>query len=158
LAALLFGLLPAVQSARIAPYGVLREGGRSQVGTRRSHRLRAGLVVAEVALAVLLLAGAGLLIRSFATLIEVDPGFRTSGIATFPVRLPGGAYPDDERRAIFFEQYVERVRGLGGVESVAAVSQLPLTPNTLRIGFDIDGEPPSADQTLDVRVVTPDYL
>ncbi|HEU5207860.1 MAG TPA: ABC transporter permease [Longimicrobiales bacterium] len=159
LAALLFGVLPALQTARTSPYDALREAGRSQVGTRRSQRIRTGLVVAEIALAVLLLAGAGLLIRSFATLMEVDPGFRADGVIAFPVGLPNGPYPDDARRSMFVEQYLQRVRALPGVGAAAAVSALPLTPATLRTGFSIEGEGEiSPEQVMDVRVITPGYL
>ncbi|MHB1169113.1 MAG: FtsX-like permease family protein, partial [Longimicrobiales bacterium] len=158
-AALLAGLLPALQTARVAPYDALREAGRSHLGSRRSHRLRTGLVVAEIALAVLLLAGAGLLIRSFSTLMEVDPGFRPDGVVAFPVGLPDGPYPDDERRSMFYEQYLQRVRTLPGVESAAAVSAVPLTRVTMRVGFEIQGAGEVLpDQVLDVRVITPGYL
>lgn len=158
-AALLFGLLPALQTAHIAPYEALREAGRSQVGARRGQRIRTSLVVAEIALAVLLLAGAGLLIRSFATLMRVDPGFRSAHVITTPLRLPATPYPDDERRSLLFDQYLERVRTLPGVESAAAVSILPLTFGTQRTGFTIAGAGEvDADQTLDVRVITPGYL
>lgn len=159
LAALLFGVLPALQTARTSPYDALREAGRSQVGTRRSQRIRTGLVVAEIALAVLLLAGAGLLIRSFATLMEVDPGFRADGVIAFPVGLPNGPYPDDARRSMFVEQYLQRVRALPGVDAAAAVSALPLTPATMRVGFSVEGEGEiSSEQVMDVRVITPGYL
>jgi putative ABC transport system permease protein len=158
-AALLFGMLPALQSASMNPYDALREAGRSQVGSRRSQRLRTGLVVAEIAFAVLLLAGAGLLIRSFATLMDVDPGFRSEGLLTFPVGLPGGTYPDDARRSMFVEQYLERVRALPGVAEAAAVSAAPLAAGTLRVGFSIEGEGEvSSEQVMDIRVVTPGYF
>src|SRR5690606_24843869 len=135
------------------------EAGRSQVGSRRSQRLRTGLVVAEIAFAVLLLAGAGLLIRSFATLMDVDPGFRSEGLLTFPVGLPGGTYPDDARRSMFVEQYLERVRALPGVAEAAAVSAAPLAAGTLRVGFSIEGEGEvSSEQVMDIRVVTPGYF
>lgn len=158
-AALLFGMLPALQSASMNPYDALREAGRSQVGSRRSQRLRTGLVVAEIAFAVLLLAGAGLLIRSFATLMDVDPGFRSEGLLTFLVGLPGGTYPDDARRSMFVEQYLERVRALPGVAEAAAVSAAPLAAGTLRVGFSIEGEGEvSSEQVMDIRVVTPGYF
>src|SRR5690554_4553068 len=158
-AALLFGMLPALQGASMDPYDALREAGRSQVGSRRSQRLRTGLVVAEIAFAVLLLAGAGLLIRSFATLMDVDPGFRSAGLLTFPVGLPGGTYPDDARRSMFVEQYLERVRALPGVAEAAAVSAAPLAAGTLRVGFSIEGEGEvSSEQVMDIRVVTPGYF
>ncbi|MGH7443648.1 MAG: ABC transporter permease [Longimicrobiales bacterium] len=158
-AGLLFGLLPALQTSRITPYGALREAGRGQHGTRRSQRLRGALVIAEIALAVLLLAGAGLLIRSFATLIDVDPGFRSDSVAAFRIGLPAEPYPDDERRSNFFGDYLERIRTLPGVESVGAISELPLSPGTMRIGFDIIGQDERfAEQAMDVRIITPDYL
>jgi len=158
-AAMLFGLLPALQTARTAPYDALREAGRSQIGARRGQRIRRSLVVAEIALAVLLLAGAGLLIRSFATLMQVDPGFRSAHVVAMPLRLPGTPYPDDERRSLLFDQYLGRVRTLPGVESAAAVSILPLSSGTQRTGFEIAGAGEAdADQTLDVRVITPGYL
>ena len=159
LSGLLFGLLPALQSARITPYSTLREGGRGQFGTRRSQQMRSTLVVAEIALAVLLLAGAGLLIRSFATLMDVDPGFSSERVAAFRIGLPGEAYPSDEARAAFFDQYLERVRALPGVTGASAVSILPLQPFIMRIGFEIEAQSERfEEQSMDVRVVSPGYF
>ena len=161
LAGLLFGILPAFQTSRISPYNALREGGRGAIGQRRGQRVRAGLIIAEIALAVLLLAGAGLLMRSFATLIDVDPGFRSHNVAAFRVGLPNAVYADDERRALFYEQLLERVHTLPGVQSAGAINMLPLSTNMFRIGFNVQGRPPAPateEQVLDVRVATPGYL
>ena len=160
-ASLVFGAAPALQAARQDPFDALREGGRGPMASRRTHRMRSALVVAELALAVLLLTGAGLLIRSFAHLLDQDPGFRPENVLTFRVQLPSDAYPDDERRQVFFASLLDQLRALPGMRDAAAVSYTPLVNTVFRIGFEIDGGPervPGTEQVLDVRVVTPDYF
>ncbi|HEX2189801.1 MAG TPA: ABC transporter permease [Longimicrobiaceae bacterium] len=142
LSGVLFGLLPAVQVTRSDLAGTLREGGRGSLAGRGSARTRNALVVAEMALAVVLLAGAGLLIRSFAVLQGVDPGFRTESALSFNVSLPQAAY-DEGARGAFYDGLLERLEGLPGVRSAAAVSDLPMGNSATFLTFEVEGrEPP----------------
>jgi len=126
LAALIAGLVPALRAASASPAETLT-GGRGGAGSRSGTRFRNGLVLAEVAVSVILLIGAGLMVRSFVSLQDVDPGFEAEGALTFRLSLPDDAYPDDESERAFYRRLEERLAGLPGVESVSAVSQLPLT-------------------------------
>jgi predicted permease len=136
---LAFGLAPAVQAWRTDVNAALQEEGRGATGGYR-HRLRHLLVVSEVALALVLLIGAGLLLKSFARLMEVHPGFRTDGVLTFQVTLTGGK--SAPQIVNFVEQIVERLQALPGVQAAAATDSLPLT-DLARIGVaEIEGRPP----------------
>jgi len=123
---LLFGLVPALRSASTDISGAVKSGGK---GGTRNHRLLGGLVVAEIAIALVLLAGAGLMINSLLRLQRVDPGFRTDNILTMQLALPEARYPDDqlEKAVGFYRQLIERVKGLPGVQSAGVTSALPLT-------------------------------
>ena len=135
---LAFGLAPAVQAWRTDVNAALKEG-RGDTGGHR-NRLRHLLVVSEVALALVLLIGAGLLIKSFSRLIEVNPGFRTDGVLTFQVTLTGGK--SSPQKVNFVEQIVERLKALPGVQAAAATDSLPLT-DLCAIGVaEIEGRPP----------------
>jgi putative ABC transport system permease protein len=125
IAAALFGLVPALRASRPAIVDVLREGGRSP-GLRGNRLMRNGVIVAEVALSLILLIGAGLMVRTFIALQQVDPGYEPEGVLTFDVPLPFGRYPGADRRAAVTEQLHERLAALPGVESVTAGSPLPL--------------------------------
>ena len=156
---LLFGLIPAALAASSAN-DALREGGRHGAGPS-SRRTLGALVVAEVALSLVLLTGAGLLIRSFIRLQNVDPGFRAEGLLTARVTLPGARYPDNRRSAEFFRSAIERMEPLPGVQSVAGISFLPLAGLGIGTSFyrldlpkPADGEMP----TTDVRPVTPKFF
>src|ERR1051326_9100066 len=126
LTALLFGLAPAFHSARPDPGNALKEGSRAVAGGLRSLRLRRLLVAAEVALGLVLLIGAGLMLRSLQKLMQVDPGFDPDDVLTMRVELPESRYSEVRRRTAFVSGVIERTRGLPGVESAAASSQLPL--------------------------------
>ena len=118
-------------------------------------------MVGQIALAMVLLAGSGLLIRSFSLLRRVDPGFDARSALTFRVSLPDSAYADDARRNSFHDALDGRLRALPGVRAVGAVSGLPLTGNTFVISFTVDGrpEPPPAQQpSLDVAIATAGYF
>src|SRR5207245_1510351 len=118
-------------------------------------RLRHALVVAEIALAVVLLAGAGLLIRTFASMRAIDPGFDARSIVTLRVSLPGAKYADDAKRTRFFEDAVSRIAALPGVQSAGAISFLPFAGLGAATGFTIVGQPPPAPgqgPVVDVRV------
>ncbi len=160
LTGLVFGAVPALQMIRRPTAQVLREGGRGLLGGRGA-RLRGGLVVGQMALAMVLLAGAGLLIRSFARLSHVDPGFRTESALTFRVSLPETAYATDARRSSFFDELVTRLRALPGVRSVGGVSGLPLGGSRFNLSFEVAGRPPlspAQQPSMEVRVATPDYF
>ena len=123
---LLFGLAPAVHFARPRLSDAMKEGGREGGAGRRGQRMRNALVVSEIAFSLLLVTAAGLSIRSFYQLLHVDPGFRTDHILTMRMTLPSVTYPPGPAIPRFFNQLLDRVRGLPGVESVGAVSQLPM--------------------------------
>ena len=158
-AGLIFGLAPAVVSSRpdLAVFlkDLRRDGGSS--GGRR--RLRAVLVAAQVALALVLLAGAGLAARSFDRLARVDPGFRTAGVLSFEVTLPEATYPSLPSHVQFFRQYIERVQAEPGVLSAGAVSFAPLTRAGFGGSFTIYDRPESDNEgNAQVRSVTPGYM
>lgn len=127
LAGIAFGVAPAFQATRPDLEGMLRESGRSSSGGRRRTRARNVLVVCQVALALVLLIGAGLLLRTFERLRSVDLGVRTSHVLTFAVNLPMGRYGDAEQRARFHRDFQARLAALPGVRAAAAVSRLPVT-------------------------------
>jgi predicted permease len=124
--AVLFGLAPALHGARSGVGEVLRSAGRV-AGHGRAARLRQGLIVGEVALTLMLLIGAGLMVRSFIALQAVRPGFDADGSMTFQVALPGSKYPNPAARLAFVEEMERRLRALPGVRTVGVTSQLPLT-------------------------------
>jgi putative ABC transport system permease protein len=158
LTGIVFGLLPALQASKINLGVTLKEGGRDAAGLLR-RRLRGFLVVSEVALAFVLLIGAGLLIRSFARLTEVDPGLDPQGVLTMGIQLPFAKYRDG-RSVAFFQQTLERVRALPGVEAAATVSSLPLSGAHASGGFAIEGRPSPTEQTFNAWLCTisPDFF
>ncbi len=157
---LLFGAFPALRTSRRATAQSLRQGSRAVLaGTRPG--LRAGLVVGQIALAMVLLAGAGLLVRSFTLLRSVDPGFDVRSALSFRVSLPGSAYADDTRLVAFHQGLDERLRALPGVRAVGAISSLPLAGGNFIISFTVDGRPelpPAQQPSLDVAIATPGYF
>lgn len=155
---LLFGTLPALRSRRPAAQ-TLREGARGLAGG--GNRLRSGLVVGQMALAMMLLAGAGLLIRSFARLRSVEPGFVVGEALTFRISLPNAAYPTEAKRVAFYEQALRGLRALPGVESVAAINGLPLNRTNYSLSFSIRNRPeadPSRQPSMQTRVATAGYF
>ena len=154
----LFGLAPAWQASKPDLNNALKEGGRT---TSSSHRLRNGLVICEVALALMLLVSAGLLLRSFLSLLNTDPGFNSTNLLTMKLVLPAAKYKDDQARAAFYSELLNRIRVLPGVESVAAVNYLPLGGSNSSDIFLIEGlpEPPPGQEFIGrYRVCTPDYF
>jgi hypothetical protein len=121
----IFGLAPALQASKPDLTDALKEGGRTSAGLHR-NRLRSMLVISEVALSLVLLIGAGLMIRSFAKLSRIDPGFNPDGVLKMGVSLLVSKYPDDERVASFYSQLLEQAAATPGVVSAAAISDLPL--------------------------------
>jgi putative ABC transport system permease protein len=156
---LLFGLTPALHAARVDLNETLKDSTRT--GTGSGLRLRALLVVGEVALSLILLCGAGLLARSFWTLSHVDPGFRTDHIVTVNVSPSPVRYATNAQRLAFHGQLIDRVRALSGVQAVGAVNRLPLAgaPNNI-VNVTIDGEDAAtaAARPVDRRVATPEYF
>jgi putative ABC transport system permease protein len=126
-AGILFGLAPALGAGRQDLVDSLKEGGRGATIGRQGRRLRSGLVIAEMALALVLLVGAGLMLRSFARLLDSDPGYNPDGVLTLAVPLPAAVSGDNERVVAFFDQLLERVENLPGVSAAGAISQLPLS-------------------------------
>jgi putative ABC transport system permease protein len=135
---LLFGLAPAT---RLSSGGGLGGGTRAVAGGPGLRSLRGALVLGEVALAFVLLVGAGLLVRSFDQLLRVDPGFRTDGLFTARLLLPRIKYPEESKQAAFLEQLVERVSAMPSVRSAAVVSDAPLGDSPSYLAFSIEGQP-----------------
>jgi putative ABC transport system permease protein len=161
LTGVVFGLVPAFGASGGIAMESLREGGRGSLGSRGSTRIRNILVVAEVALSLVLLAGAGLLIHSFARLQNVDPGFREDNLVTFKLESPRGDGEDNGRTNRFFTQAVEQLRQTPGVRSVSAINFLPFGGLRSATSFVIEGRPaPSAGEKpgTDVRVIVPGYF
>ena len=164
-AGVLFGTVPALQASRFELVRALNEGAPQMGGGfrfRRGNRTRSVLVVAEVALALMLLVGAGLLVRSFVTLSTVDPGFDPANVLTVELNLPRAQYSDAAVATALFEQVLERTTGRPGVKAVGLVSSLPLTPGENLIAFRIQGQaaPSSREEMTAARpqVVSSGYL
>ena len=139
------GLLPAFGASRVAPQAALQENSRGMVGSSFRHRTRAALVVAEVALAVTLTIGAGLLLRSFTSLLAVDAGFKPENLLTWQMNLPDRLRTPEQRDA-FYVEFLARMRALPGVVSIGGTSRLPLGSTGLTTSLDVDGRPrPSAE-------------
>lgn len=162
LTGLLFGLGPAVASARPRVAAALKDGGSATTASPGRQSLRRVLVVAEVAMAVVLLVGAGLLARSFLALSSVDPGFRADRVLVLPILLDGKEYSSGARSRAYYRELSERLARLPGVEAVGGATALPLSP----VGPDFfrpawrEGAKPSAGEAkqADVRMVTAGYL
>jgi putative ABC transport system permease protein len=156
------GLISALQSLRWCARGelsrVLNQGGARSGGTA-SRRLRRALVVAEVAVTLVLLAGAGLLINSFVRLRGVDPGFRPANLLTMHLPLSQTKYRDAAQRAALADQLLERIQSLPAVESAASTNSLPLATRgwTVTWGLEIEGRP-ETEGSVNFRTVSPDYF
>ncbi|HEU4455316.1 MAG TPA: ABC transporter permease, partial [Longimicrobium sp.] len=156
-AALLFGAFPALVAGRSGPAEALR--GATPGAGRGTRPVSGGLVVAEVALAVLLVLGAGLLVRSIIALRHVDPGFDPKGVLSVTLNIPGARYGGPAQVIAFYDEVLTRVRALPGVESAAASSTLPLRERGATSDFSIAGRPPDeyGTETI-VRLATPGYF
>jgi putative ABC transport system permease protein len=158
--ALLFGLVPALQSWRGPAAGDLKEGTRATDGRARD-RVRRLLVTVEVALSVVLLAGAGLLLRSFHRLQSVDPGFDERGLVTFNITLPMDRYRDVARRTAFVDTMLPALAAQPGVSAVAATTELPFVADAVPQNFTFEGAPPvepGREPEVNSRSVTPGYF
>jgi putative ABC transport system permease protein len=159
LTGVLFGLMPAWQASKPNLNEALKEGtkGASSAGSR--HRLRGALVVAEVALSLVLLVGAGLMIRSFVAMLRDDIGFNPQSVLSFQLSLSGEKYSEAQRRG-FYDQLLKRLESLPGVMAAGATNILPMSNNTTDNIFEIVGRPSEKGKApaADYRVVTPGYF
>ena len=156
-----FGLAPALQMSRGEMHNTLKEGGRSGTADRAGSTLRRVLVVAEVALALTLLSGAGLLIKSFAKLAAVDPGFDPSHLLTFDLSLPELSYPTDTARAAFFNEVLPRLAQIPGVRGAGAVTVMPFSGGWSTGTYNVEGYTPPPHGSMpwgDIRIVSPGYF
>ncbi len=142
LTGILFGLAPAIHMAKTDLMSALREGSRGNAIGFRRNRLRSVLVVGEVALALVLLSGAGLLMRSFYRLQSVEPGFDPHGVLTFHTNLPSARYKEDEAQAALYRRALDRLRALPGVTSAGAAQIFPLAGDDFILVFEQIGKPP----------------
>ena len=157
---LVFALVPALQVTRPNVNESLQEGNRGAVGPG-SHRLRRLLVIAQVALSLLLLAGAGLLIKSFANLSSTKPGFDPQHALVAELILPKAKYPDSEKHRQFFDQVMPKLSALPGVDAAGAAFPMPFSNNDWGSTFSIAGQPPRPPgQELEAShlIITPDYF
>jgi putative ABC transport system permease protein len=161
LTGVLFGIFPALHTARANVSGMLKEGMRGSSGGVASRRARNTLVMAEMALAVVLLVGAGLLIRSFSKLLAVDPGFRPERVVTFSIAAPDTKYGKYPQRRALVADLIERMKRIPGSQSAAVVTGLPLSNMMMRTVAHIEGTPqerPSERKITDIAMVTPGYF
>jgi putative ABC transport system permease protein len=161
LTGIIFGLVPALQASRLDLNESLKEGGRGSTEGMRRNRVRGLLVVFEIALSLMLLVGAGLLIKSFERLRDINPGFNPERVLTMSIALPDSKYAEPERQAIFFQELIKRAATLPGVESAALIEPLPLSGNHSTTSFIIEGHAPLApsDQLIaNTRAISPDFF
>jgi len=155
-----FGILPAMQAGKNDLATALRAGARGSRSRPSAHRAKQAIVVAEVALAVTLLTGAGLLLHSFVKLLSVDTGFHPEGVISMKVALPGRAYDSTATRN-FIRAVEERAKALPGAKSIALANFIPLDGSSYGFTFTIRGHPPlrpSEEPSTEVRQVTPDFF
>ncbi len=156
---LVFGLVPALQTSATNLVGALKEGRGTASGS--GARARQVMVIAEVAVALMLVTGAGLLIKSFASLLRVNPGFDAHGVMTFPVSLPTAKYATLPQRAEFFHQALERIGTVNTVESAGVVSYMPMTGGARYVYFCAEGQVCQGigkDPLISMKQVSPGYF
>jgi putative ABC transport system permease protein len=155
---ILFGLAPAWQASRGTLGASLKEGGRSSA-TTAGRRLRNGLLVAEVALSIVLLVGATLLLRSFAKLTSIDPGFRPDRVLTFRVALPQKSYPEPHQHIALFDRLLEKLQNTPGVEAAGMAQVIPLRGDYV-LSFTVQGKTvaPGTEPSANYRSVSPGYF
>jgi putative ABC transport system permease protein len=158
---LVFGIVPALRTAGLDLREALNEGSRGSTSGPGHHRIRGVLVAAEIAMAMLLLVGAGLLLRSFARLQDVAPGFQPDHLLAADIPLSVTAYAKPEQRYEFYDRLVERAKALPGVRSAAAASFLPVSGGGGLIHVNITGRPPKSPHDFTAagyRTMTPNYF
>jgi putative ABC transport system permease protein len=158
-ASLLFGIAPAWHGARTDLAETLKEGGRGAAGGSGSNRLRASLVIAETAIGVVLLVGAGLLLRSFVQLIHVDPQFNPHSLLTMQFDLPETRYSDPHKLE-FYDQLLSRLEAVPGVKGVTGAWPLPFSGDNAIISFEVQGQPspPGQHPYADITLTSPGYF
>lgn len=157
---LIFGLVPAIRASRTNLQDTLKEGGRTGSADRSGHALRRSLVVAEMALALTLLMGAGLLIKSFSRLTEVDPGFDSDRLLTFVLALPAAKYPEPPVRLAFWDRLIPAIAQVPGVTGVGTTTNIPFGGNWSTGSFSVEGYQPPEGQPGpwgDLRLVNETY-
>jgi putative ABC transport system permease protein len=159
LTAVVFGVVPAVQVSKPNLVESLKEGRRGASDASRHHRLRAALVIGETAVALILLASAGLLIASYLALQRVDPGFNPRNVLTFTFRLPDARYSDAQKLA-FYNEFLGRLQSSPGVRSASAVVPLPDSGNLWSVSFQIEGRPapPGQEPEAGFAMADPGYF
>ncbi len=161
LTGVVFGLVPALQASKPDLNTSLKEGGKGTQAGSQGRLARNALVVSEIALALMLLIGAGLLMKSFARLQRVDPGFNPTNVLTVDLGLPRSSYSEPQRIIAFYTRLLEGIKTLPGVESAGAITNLPLTGGGTDVGFAIEGRPepePGKEPVSWYDSVTPDYF
>jgi putative ABC transport system permease protein len=164
LTGILFGLFPALRASRTDLTRALKDGSRSLAGGMSSRRLRSAIVVFEIAMSLVLLIGAGLVMRSFLRLTRVDPGFDAHNVLTMKMYPPRTKYRDGVEVAHFYQQLVERLQGLPGVEAAAAIHGLPLSNDSLKGTLTFEGVTANAERDnlasceVDQSAITPNYF
>ncbi|HEX6716685.1 MAG TPA: ABC transporter permease [Pyrinomonadaceae bacterium] len=160
LTGIVFGLVPALQASRPAPGTMLKDSGRGLSHSGR-NRVRGALIVSEVALSLMLLAGAGLLINSFWRLLHTDAGFDPKGVLALDIPLDRAKYPKAEQQSAAFQQLVERMKTVPGVRNVSVIYNVPLTDRDVVLSFNIEGHPPyklGEEYVADYNVAGGDYF
>jgi putative ABC transport system permease protein len=160
LTGIIFGLVPAVQSARADVQSALKDGGNAGASSQQ-NLLRSALVVAEVSAAMVLLVGAGLLIKSFLRLQQMDAGLRPENIITLGINLPQAKYSTSQAMDNFYQQLIDRVSSLPGVQAAGIINLLPLQQWGTNGDIHIEGDPPyppGQAPLAELRVVSPDYF
>jgi predicted permease len=158
---IIFGVAPALQVSRPDLNETLKEGGRSGTKGAKAQHVRSALVVAQVALSLVLLVGAGLMLRSFAELQATSPGLDPTNVVAAGVTLPGARYSDLDARRQFIRRVIDRLEATPGVESAATVTPLPLSMNGWQTSFLVEGFPepePGKFPTNDIARITPNYF
>src|SRR5215475_5262318 len=159
-AGILFGIAPAIQASKPDLNETLKEGGGKTSGAGR-HRLRAALVVAEISMSLVLLAGAGLLMKSFLAMLKINTGINPDNVLTMGITLPFARYENDAQRRAFYDELMRRARSLPGVESAAMVNLLPMGQSDATSSFQVEGAPdPPPGQEFEGghRICTPGYF
>ncbi|HKU25632.1 MAG TPA: ABC transporter permease, partial [Candidatus Sulfotelmatobacter sp.] len=161
LSLLVFGLVPAIQISGADLHAALQESGRTGTAGVARGRIRRVFVVGEVALALILLTGAGLMVKSFLEALNSNPGFTPANLLTAEISLPGSKYPGASQQTAFFQRVIDRVQALPGVVSVVASSALPQAGQADSVSFTIEGQPPVRIEhrpEAKYYAITPDYL
>ncbi len=160
LCTLVFGLAPALQSTRLDLAGAMKEGARGATGSLRRRRMSNALVVAQVTLAVLLVSGSVLMAKTFLSLRAVDLGFQTDRLLTLEVTLPDSKYATDPQERQYFDDAMDRVRAVPGVESVSTIYPLPLNHESMGAAFEVEGREVAPDDQLFANTVwiTPEWF